>query len=220
MATMNFGGLLNRLYHEQRIAPLLCAAISTCEDRRMEYGVASEPDFKGRGAKAVKYTAFVLKELLPYIRRKYKIARFKERAFAGFSLGGLSALDISWNHPRIFNKVGIFSGSLWWRSLSQDDPLYDDHHHRIMQQQIRKGKATKQQKFFFQCGALDELEDRNHNGIVDAIDDTLDTVHELINAGCPLGNIVYLELKDGKHNVATWGRAMPTFLEWGWGTRH
>jgi len=24
-------------------------------------------------------------------------------------------------------------------------------------------------------------------------------------------------LKDGKHDVSTWGRAFPDFLKWGWG---
>ena len=28
---------------------------------------------------------------------------------------------------------------------------------------------------------------------------------------------VYLELEDGTHDVATWAKAFPVFLEWGWG---
>ena len=34
-------------------------------------------------------------------------------------------------------------------------------------------------KFFFECGALDETKDRNNNGIIDSIDDTLDLIDEL-----------------------------------------
>ena len=30
-------------------------------------------------------------------------------------------------------------------------------------------------------------------------------------------DIKYLEMHDGKHDIATWGRAMPVFLKWGWG---
>ena len=30
-------------------------------------------------------------------------------------------------------------------------------------------------------------------------------------------DIHYLEMPDGKHDIATWGRAMPEFLKWGWG---
>jgi enterochelin esterase family protein len=29
-------------------------------------------------------------------------------------------------------------------------------------------------------------------------------------------DIYYLELKDGRHDVETWGRALPAFLKWGW----
>jgi len=29
-------------------------------------------------------------------------------------------------------------------------------------------------------------------------------------------DIKYLELADGKHDVATWGKAFPEFLKWGW----
>jgi enterochelin esterase-like enzyme len=29
-------------------------------------------------------------------------------------------------------------------------------------------------------------------------------------------DIYYLEVKGGRHDVPTWGRAMPVFLKWGW----
>ena len=98
------------------------------------------PIIKDSGAKADLYTSFIFEELLPFIRKKYAVPSFREKAFAGFSLGGLSALDIVWSHPDEFSKVGVFSGSLWWRSIDQADEEYDDDKHRIMHQQIRKGQ--------------------------------------------------------------------------------
>lgn len=219
MAQMNFGGMLNRMYYEDKLQPVLCVAISANEDRKMEYGVAAETDYLGRGAKAGAYANFILNELLPLVHQKYNIPKFREIGFAGFSLGGLSALDIVWNHPEIFTKAGIFSGSLWWRNKGHEENDYHDHEHRIMQKHIREGKLASHQQFFFQCGALDETNDRNNNGIVDAIDDTLDTIHEIINKGYSFKNIHYLEIDDGSHDVHTWGRAMPVFLEWGWGVK-
>jgi enterochelin esterase-like enzyme len=184
----------------------------------MEYGMAGHPDFKGRGARAGAYTSFVLEELIPFIRKDYAVSSFKEKAFAGFSLGGLSALDIVWNHPQQFSKVGVFSGSLWWRAVDQNDATYDDDKHRLMHEQVRKGKYSPWLKFFFQCGNMDETRDRNKNGIIDSIDDTLDLIKELVNNGYdPKEDIYYLELKDGHHNIATWRKAMPEFLNWGWG---
>jgi enterochelin esterase-like enzyme len=89
---------LEQLYAERDLEPLLCAAIHAGHDRKMEYAVASQTDYKGRGAKAVLYTSFIMEELIPYIKETYRVSTFREKAFAGFSLGGLSALDIVWNH--------------------------------------------------------------------------------------------------------------------------
>ena len=77
-------------------------------------------------------------KLLPFIRKTYNVPNFKDKSFAGFSLGGLSALDIVWNNATEFNKVGVFSGSLWWRRKGYDEG-YDDEIDRLMHLQIRKG---------------------------------------------------------------------------------
>lgn len=217
MEKMNFRSILDKLYEAAAIEPLLFAAIHAGEDRKMEYGTQLYPDYKERGIKAPLYTAFIFDELIPFIREKFEVLSFREKAFAGFSLGGLSALDIVWNRPGEFSKVGVFSGSFWWRSLDQEDENYDDNKHRIMHQQIQEGKYAPWLRFFLQCGALDELKDRNKNGIIDSIDDTLDLIKELEAKGYNKEtDIHYLELADGHHDVFTWGRAMPEFLKWGW----
>ena len=218
MEVLGLEGILSQLYTHNAIQPLLCVAIHANKDRKKEYGVAGQPDYLGRGAKAGLFTSFVMKELIPYIKQTYSLQSFREKAFAGFSLGGLMALDIVWKHPGEFSKAGVFSGSLWWRHIDQTAEHYDDHKHRIMHQQIRHGSYHPGLKFFFQCGNMDETKDRNNNGIIDSIDDTLDLVKELEAKGYVLGkDILYLELSDGRHDVPTWGRAMPVFLKWGWG---
>jgi len=128
------------------------------------------------------------------------------------------ALDIVWNYPQIFSKAGLFSGSFWWRSIDQTEVHYDDDLHRIIHQEIRNGGYFPRLKFFFQCGSMDETMDRNKNGIIDSIDDTLDLISELEQKGYNREkDIKYLEMPDGTHDIATWGRAMPVFLKWGWG---
>ena len=32
-------------------------------------------------------------------------------------------------------------------------------------------------------------------------------------------DIKYINYEDGKHDVETWGKAMPAFLLWGWGKK-
>jgi enterochelin esterase-like enzyme len=218
MEKLALEAILGNFYENNMIAPLLCVGIHAGPERKMEYGTGSTLDYKGRGARASHYASFVFEELMPFIRKNYNLQDFKEKAFAGFSLGGLSALDIVWNHPEEFTRVGIFSGSFWWRTKDKHDKTYSDENDRIMQKQIRQGDYYPWLKFFFECGTEDEREDRNQNGIIDSIDDTLDIIDELLAKGYVHGkDIRYLQIEGGRHDIPTWGRAMPEFLEWGWG---
>ena len=214
LSEMRFAALLDGLLQSSQIAPLLCVGIYAGKDRRNEYGTAGVPDFAGRGAKAGAYRSFVMDELLPFIYEQYAIESFASIAFCGFSLGGLFALDTAWHHPDVFSVAGVFSGSLWWRSHDLGEG-YDDDSHRIMHQLIRKGSYAPGLRFYFTTGSLDETDDRNGNGIIDSIDDTLDIIKELAAHGYAEGeDIRYINFEDGRHDVATWGRAMPAFLLW------
>ena len=215
---MNFEKILSHLYMEGELEPIFFVGIGCGIDRKNEYGTAKYLDFKGRGTKSASYQRFIFEELLPFIRSKYTHPSFKEKSFCGFSLGGLSALDIVWNHPAEFKNVGAFSGSFWWRLVSQNDPSFDEDSDRIMHLQIRDGGYYPWLKFFFETGTKDETADRNKNGIIDSIDDTISLIDELVNKGYDAEkDIRYLELNDGKHDVGTWAKAFPDFLKWGWG---
>ncbi len=221
LAVMDFESLLSELYATRKIKPLLCVGIHCGKDRKNEYGTAHILDYKGRGAKAGAYTNFIFKELLPFVKNTFLVPSFKDKSFCGFSLGGLSALDIAWNYPQEFSKVGVFSGSLWWRTVNQNDKLFDEEKHRIMHMQIRNGSFYPWLKFFFETGTLDETADRNNNGVIDAIDDTVSLIHELVLKGYSItSDIKYFEMQDGKHNVESWGKAFPEFLLWGWGVKN
>nr|WP_214460440.1 alpha/beta hydrolase-fold protein [Flavihumibacter fluvii] len=218
MDELGLSAILENLISSGSTKPLVTVAIHAGEERKSEYGTAGHPDYLGRGNKARAYSLFIFEELLPRVRKELAIPHFSEKWFAGFSLGGLSALDIVWAHPHEFTRVGVFSGSLWWRMIDQVDPGYDDDKHRIMHHLVRKGHYASWLKFFFVTGTLDETNDRNNNGIIDSIDDTLGLINELHLKGYhPEKDIVYLELADGRHDVATWAKAMPEFLKWAMG---
>lgn len=215
---LGLAAILEDLYNRGAISPLLGAGIHAGDDRKMEYGTAGRLDYQGWGSKAAAYTRFIFEELIPAIRGRYPDADFREKAFAGFSLGALSALDIVWHHPQEFVRAGLFSGSFWWRTKDKNDPAYDERTDRIMQDEVRKGNYYPWLKFFFECGTEDEAEDRNGNGIIDSIDDTQALMDELVEKGYNRQrDIRYLEIAGGRHEVATWARAMPEFLLWGWG---
>ncbi|MBD2704127.1 esterase family protein [Spirosoma sp. BT702] len=209
--------VLDSLYEKQAIRPFVLVAIHA-GDRIQEYGTSAQADYMNRGSKANLYTDFVLTELIPYVRKKYRVSTDPAQSvFAGFSLGGLSAFDIVFHHPERFSKAGVFSGALWWRSKSTEDG-YRDETDRIMHALVRKGTYHKGQKFWFEAGTDDETSDRNNNGIIDAIDDTLDLITELEKKGYQRNSqptdIRYVEIAGGKHNQETWSAIMPDFLTW------
>ena len=214
---MNFGLLLEKMILAGQIRTLICIGIHAGTDRKNEYGTAGILDYEGRGKKAMDYNLFILNELLPLVYSETGIDNFNDIGFAGFSLGGLSAIDMVWHHPEIFKIAGVFSGSLWWRSKSLEDD-YNDDTDRIMQMQVREGTYIPGLRFYFTTGSLDETADRNNNGIIDSIDDTLAMIHELNVLGYQSSHdIKYINYQDGKHDIATWCRALPGFLIWGWG---
>jgi enterochelin esterase-like enzyme len=205
--------ILEKLWTRGEMEPPIVVGIHA-GDRMHEYGVAGENDFAGRGSKAAIYSSFILDELLPYLHSHYPIQR-NHYSIAGFSLGALSALDIAWNHAALFKKVGTFSGSFWWRKVDSADKSFDEKQHRIMHNQIREAEIKTGLKFWFQTGTKDEPHDRNGNGVIDSIDDTLDLIAELTKKGYrPFHDIVYHEIKGGEHNQHTWAQAMPHFLKW------
>lgn len=212
---MEFAETLNQLIASHLLPPLLCVGIHAGKDRKMEYGTAGVPDFMNRGAKAEAYSSFITERLIPYIHHNYCISSFRTRAFAGFSLGGLSAIDIVWRHPQLFSVAGVFSGSLWWRTRDLDEG-YEEDRDRIIHQLVRGSVHKPGLRFYFTTGSLDETADRNGNGIIDSIDDTLALMEELKAKGYTDEDVRYINYEDGRHDVETWSRAMPGFLHWAW----
>ena len=220
---LRMSDVLDSLYKAQTVRPFVLVAVHANVDRIQEYGIAAQPDYMKRGSKANAYTDFVLTELLPYIQKRYRVSANPALcAIAGFSLGGLSAFDIGFHHPDRFSRVGVFSGSFWWRK-KKFSTAYDDETDRIMHSLIRESTTKPDLHFWLQTGTNDETGDRNNNGVIDSIDDTLDIIHELEKKGYQRdhnGNqrdIRYVEVVGGEHNQQTWSAIMPDFLNWAFG---
>jgi enterochelin esterase-like enzyme len=204
---------LSYLFINGIIDPVVVVAIKASEDRLQEYGVAGIPDYLKRGSKADLYTAFLVDELVPLIEKKIVQPINGRRVIAGFSMGGLSAFDIAWNHPEVFDAVGVLSGSFWWRRKALNDGYLPSD--RIMHHVVHTSEDKPKLKFWIMTGTEDETEDRNHNFIIDSIDDAIDLIKELYNKGYKQGeDVTYYEMVGGKHEVGTWAKVMPAFLTW------
>lgn len=241
-AALGLEQTLNALYEKNRLEPLVLVAIHASEHRVEEYGVAGVPDFLNRGASAGLYRDFILTTLLPYIQQQVGMPIHGKKGFAGCSLGGVSAFDIVWNNADDFDLLGVFSGAFWWRKKDLKDGYTDED--RIVHQMIREtnlnqesnglqgmnapqgsgsqeNKENQKLKFWLMTGTEDETADRNHNLIIDSIDDTIDIIKELLKKGYQRPeDITYYEMVGGKHNAETWAKVMPTFLCWAFGRKN
>lgn len=208
---------LDALYGGGALRPFVLVAPHANELRVQEYGTAGHPDFNGRGSRAGAYTEFVISELLPFAQAKYHVSADPALAvMAGFSLGGLSAVDMVWHHPEAFARAGAFSGSFWWRQRAVGAGYTPAD--RIMHGLVRTRRAHPSHAFWLQSGTLDERGDRNENGVIDSIEDCLDLLEELIRSGLdPQRALRYVQVEGGHHHPDTWGRVMPDFLRWAFG---
>lgn len=211
---MQFADILKKAYASEILTPTLVVGV-TAGDRLREYGTAGKPDYQQRGDLAFAHEQFMLLELLTVLEKRYSLYPEPEkRAIAGFSLGGLNAFDLAWRHPNYFGAVGVFSGALWWRSeaFKKDQPDAD----RIIHTYVAEAPPPPAHfRCWLMAGTEDETADRNNNGIIDAIDDSIQLLHLLEDKGMSRpAQLKYLEVAGGRHEPATWGQAMPEFLDW------
>ncbi len=202
------------LYQRRQIRPILVVAVPTNADRLQEYGTAVAPNAQGLGQRAVEYAAFVTEELMPHISATFRTTG--RAAFLGASLGGLSAFDIVWTYPEQFTTVGVMSGSFWWRAGPEETQVAPDA--LIAHEMVRRGPYRAPFRAWFEAGTRDETSDRDGNGVIDAIQDTVELVEELEMLGYARGHeLAYVEVENGRHNYETWSAVLPDFLRWAFG---
>lgn len=219
---------LARLTAHGRLHPLIVVAIPTTADRLQEYGTAVAANAQDLGCLAAQYERFVVDEIMPWVNREFRTrTAARETAVLGASLGGLAAFDLAWNHPDKFGAVGVFSGSFWWRAGEEETAVPPGRRiaHsqvRLAHSQVRLAHSLVRQsrhrpgfRAWFQAGTRDERSDRDNNGVIDAIQDTLELMDELRALGVANGrDLVYVEVANGRHDYATWSQVLPDFLIW------
>lgn len=197
---------LAALYAAQAIQPVIVVGIPA-ENRLQEYGMAAAPGPAGLGARAALHARFVLDEVPTAINARYRtLTGPAHTTILGSSLGGLTAFDLAWHNPQVFGAVGVFSGSFWWR----DDATRTRQMHLAVQQ----AASAPALRVWLQAGTLDETDDRDGNGVIDAIQDTTELLDALRARGLPPADLAYVQVEGGRHDQATWARVLPDFLRW------
>ena len=206
--------IMDSMYRKKLLKPLVVVAINAL-DRMKMYGISGYPDFQNNGADAEKYAAFIDDELIPFIKKNAAVRKFSSITIAGCSLGGLSAFDVAWDHADKIDKVGVFSGSFWYRDKDQADSTYSDDKDRLIINKIRSSRKRPHLQYWFYVGYNEETADRDKDGIIDVVDDTKDLIALIEKKKVSQANdIIYTESREGKHDYASWSNAFPAFLLW------
>jgi enterochelin esterase-like enzyme len=216
-AALQIHETLAKLFQRRQIPPIIVVAVPTNEGRLQEYGTAVCPNAQNLGTKAGEYGRFLTTELMPAINQQFRTSQNPaESGIIGASLGGLSAFDIAWNRPDLFGVVGVMSGSFWWRAAEDETRMPPN---QLIAHEMVKGTPSKPAlRLWFEAATQDEAGDRDNNGVIDAIQDTLELVDELEKIGVLRGeDLVYLEIPGGRHNYDTWAQVFPHFLRWAFG---
>jgi len=209
--------IVDSLYELGRIKPLVVVGIHT-NNREQEFGVSDQRDYMNRGTKAKFYEEFIADELYPFVKKRAGVRKFNSVAIAGFSLGGLSAMDMAWDHADKIDKVGVFSGSFWWRDKSTDDSSYSDDKNRIMYAKLKSSRKRPKIQYWFYVGGAEENGDRDKDGVIDAVDDMQDIVNLLIEKkDVQKSDLVFTIDPNGHHDWSWWSAKLPDFLIWAFG---
>lgn len=193
----------------------LVVAIAAGPDRIEEYGLPGYPDYAGRGRRAAEFQRFVIDRVLPAVRARYGIKANPARTgVMGASLGGLAAFALAWQHPEVFGLAGIFSGSFWWRGEDGSPAVRQASRlaHRMVRETPERSVVPR---LWFTAGDKEETDDRDGNGVIDAVQDTTELIDELARHGLKRhGNLAFQLVEGGEHNETAWARELGGFLWW------
>jgi enterochelin esterase-like enzyme len=239
---------LARLYADDTIRPLIVVAIDMPPDRMGAYGFSDRAGGRSLvagtrygpvGTVAHAYSEWVAHTLVPEIDRRYRTRPTPDaRAMLGWSLGAANAFNLGWQYPEVFGRVGAFSPSFWLSAERGDAQRVQAT--RLAQRMVDGAQPRNGARFLFAVGTAEETDDRDGDGINDALDDTRDLLEGWTQDGAvrarglqQLGYAVnrdygahpdrkdaaLLTLEGGQHNQASWARMLPTFLTWAYARR-
>ncbi|MFC4527385.1 esterase family protein [Dyella halodurans] len=248
MAAVGLQKTLDKLYAEHALQPVIVIAIDMLADRASAYGLSDRRAKRSLvgdsrigpiGRRAYEYSDWLATQLVPYVDAHYRTQRTaRGRTMLGWSLGGLNAFNLGWQYPEVFARVAAFSPSFWLAGDRSSAQAIESS--RLAQAMVNDSTRHRDLRFWFSVGAREETNDRNGNGIIDAVEDVQDLVGgyraadgSQLRGLRDLGYAVdmdYLQhpsrsasvalyvLPDGEHNQATWKRVLPVFLTWAYGT--
>jgi predicted alpha/beta superfamily hydrolase len=186
-----------RLIHEGRIPPMLVVGIDNAQsDRMREYVPYRSVDIPERRVQGNKYPEFLLNEVVPYVGRRYRVAKEPENTgLGGSSLGALISLYTAITHPRQFGRLLLESPSLF---VANRRLLRDSARARRWPERVFLGVGTQ------------ETSDENKNRQV--VDDVRALAEVLQKAGLR-DDRLRVDIDQGAaHSESAWAKRFPEAL--------
>ena len=187
----------DRLIREDAIPPLIIIGLdNAAKDRIREYlpHRSLHPILlRGQGSR---YPDFLIKEVMPFVARNYRVAAGPENTgLGGSSLGALISLYTASSRPEVIGRLLIESPSLWASN----------------RQMIRSSREVTRwpERIFLAVGTAEAgREDRNRS----AVDDVRELAAILRRAGLD-DKRLRLVVEDGAtHHESSWARRFPEAL--------
>jgi enterochelin esterase family protein len=141
--------ILDSLIAEKKAVPMIVVMPFNGSNNPTPPAPPAQPAAPGTPAPASLFENYMLKELIPYVDAKYRVAPGREnRAMAGLSAGGAATYNVGIKHLELFSAFGMFSSAgmnvdfatkypelardpkttgskirVWWIGCGTEDPL-------------------------------------------------------------------------------------------------
>jgi len=177
---------------EGRVEPLIIVGIYNAGKQRLrEYTPTRAPRLGG--GRANRYATFLLEEVQPMVKSRYRVLGGAENTgIGGSSLGGLVSLYIGLRESRIFGKIAALSPSVWWNG-------------RVLLRFAQAAPVYPLPRIWLDTGT------REGARTVDDVERFRDV---LLRKGWRLEHDLHYERIEGaEHNEAAWARRVGPFLQ-------
>ncbi len=201
---------IDQLVSEFKIPPMFIVGIDNAgEQRTSEY--LSDPDphnpqFQQPSPPALegrKYAEFLIKEVMPFLEKRYRIALGPANtALGGSDYGALVSLTTALYHPNVFGKLLLESPSLW---VGEGKLLAEVEKTKILPYKIYIGVGTKE--------AGDETSDAMIVKTVTDLEQVLRT------KGMRPTRLKVMVEEGAQHNESAWAKRLPDALVFLYGDR-
>jgi enterochelin esterase-like enzyme len=193
-----------RLIREGRVPPMIIVGIDNAgKERIREYMPHRSLNPMRLRLQGNRYPNFLLKEVMPFVARNYRIASGPANTgLGGSSLGGLICLYTAARHPGWFGRLLVESPSLWASN----------------RQMIKDSRMVRQwpERIFLATGTAEAgREDRDRS----VVDDVRELAGIFRRAGLDDRRLKLVIEEGGTHQESAWARRFPDALLFLFGNR-